>query len=52
MSESTMTSVVSVLVSGVEVSPWATLAHSPHGGEKGRGVRLVSRPRLCAAKRS
>ncbi len=41
-----MTSVAPVLVLGIEVSPVATPAHSPHGGVTGRGVRLVSRPRL------
>ena len=41
-----MTSVVSVLALGIEVSTAATPAHSPHGGEMGRGERLVSRPRV------
>ena len=45
MSAWNMTSVAPVLVSGFEVSRRATPAHSPHGGETGRGVRLVSRPR-------
>jgi hypothetical protein len=45
MSASTMTSAVSVSVLGIEVLPRATPAHSPHGGETGRGARLVSRPR-------
>jgi len=45
MSASTMTSAARVLVLDVEVSPRATLAHPPHGGEMGRGERLVSRPR-------
>ncbi len=46
MSASTMTSAVSVLALGIEVSPAATPAHSPHGGELGRGERLVTRPRV------
>ena len=46
MSAWNMTSVAPVLVSGFEVSRRATPAHSPHGGENGPGVRLVSRPRL------
>jgi len=46
MSASTMTSAVSVLALGIEVSPATTPAHSPHGGENGRGERLVSRPRI------
>jgi hypothetical protein len=41
-----MTSAVSVLVLGIEVLPRATPAHSPHGGETGRGERHVSRPRV------
>ena len=45
MSASTTTSAVSVLALGIEASPAATLAHFPHGGETGRGERLVSRPR-------
>ena len=46
MSAWNMTSVAPVLVSGFEVSRRATPAHSPHGGENGPGVRLVSRPRV------
>ena len=46
MSASTMTSAVSVLALGIEVPHAATPAHSPHGGENGPGVRIVSRPRL------
>jgi hypothetical protein len=46
MSAWNMTSVARVLVSGFEVSRRATPAHSPHGGENGPGVRIVSRPRL------
>jgi len=46
MSAWNMTSVALVLVSGFEVSRRATPAHSPHGGENGPGVRLVSRPRV------
>jgi hypothetical protein len=46
MSASTMTSAVSVLALGIEVSPAATTAHSPHGGEMGRGERHVSGPRV------
>ena len=46
MSAWNMTSVAPVLVSGFEVSRRATPAHSPHGGEMGRGERLVSRPRV------
>jgi hypothetical protein len=34
-----------VWVLDAEVSRRAALAHSPHGGEMGRGERLVSRPR-------
>lgn len=56
MSTSTKISAASVWVSDVEGPAGATAAHSPHGGEKGQGERLVSRPRLmralCAAKRS
>jgi hypothetical protein len=41
-----MTSVAPVLVSGFEMSRRPTPAHSPHSGENGPGVRIVSRPRL------
>jgi hypothetical protein len=41
MSASTMTSAVSVLGLGIEVSPAATPAHSPHGGEASRGAACV-----------
>jgi len=46
MSAWNMTSVAPVLVSDFEVSRRATPAHSPHGGEMGRGERLASRPRV------
>jgi hypothetical protein len=46
MSAWNITLVAPVLVSGFEVSGRATPAHSPHGGENGPGVRIVSRPRL------
>ena len=46
MSKSNMTSVARVLVSGFEMSRRPIPAHSPHGGENGPGVRIVSRPRL------
>ena len=46
MSTSTMISAASVWVSDVEGPPGATPAHSPHGGEMGRGGKLVSRPRV------
>jgi hypothetical protein len=46
MSAWNVTSEVWVLVWGFEVLPRATPAHSPHGGETGRGARLVSRPRF------
>jgi len=53
MSASTVTSGVSVLALGIEVSPVATPAHSPHGGETGRRVKGLGQGRaLCAAKRS
>jgi hypothetical protein len=45
MSAWNMTSAAPVLVSGFKVSRRATPAHSPHGGEMGRGERLASRPR-------
>jgi hypothetical protein len=46
MSASNITSVARVLVSGFEMSSRPIPAHSPHGGENGPGVRIVSRPRL------
>jgi hypothetical protein len=49
MSASTMTS--GVLALGTEVSPVATPAHSPHGGEMGRREGLCQGRVLCAARR-
>jgi len=50
MSASTMTSAVSVSVLGVEVSPRATLAYSPHGGEKGPGGKACVKAAPCAPR--
>jgi hypothetical protein len=46
MSASTVTSAARVSVLDFEVSRMATPADSPHDGENGPGVRIVSRPRL------
>jgi hypothetical protein len=49
MRASTMTSAVSVLALGTEVSPAATPPHSPHGGETGRGKACV-KAAFCAPR--
>jgi len=46
MSASSVTSAARVSVLDFEVSRMATPADSPHDGENGPGVRIVSRPRL------